>query len=361
MKPWIRRVLFIQMIPDIRTNKIAKALREQEIQTDLLYVSMHPSEVYRGYELPYTNMYRIRTVKEIVDFVERSPYDIVISCNEPDTISAALVGCSKPMIHDCHDMMSLRGHITNDQAILEFIANKYAAGNIYVTERVKEIAIQKFGLDKKPVFLLDNYVLKEQLPSEAFSKLSDGDGELHCVYQGGLTNRSDHHRFIEPMFLQMAQEHIHVHFYTPFQNDYYRSLEAQSDYLHWEGTREPNELIREMTRYDAGLVLLNVTPHNRQFLDSTFPNKAWDYLAAGLPILCSHLTAFTQFIDSYPVGAVLNDTQSFRDQLQKVASVSISRNFLTEHAFTMDDQIEGLRAYMEEIIVMHTSRHRTSS
>lgn len=45
MKPWIQRVLFNQMIPDIRMNKMARALRNHGIQTELFYTSMHLSEV----------------------------------------------------------------------------------------------------------------------------------------------------------------------------------------------------------------------------------------------------------------------------------------------------------------------------
>ncbi len=271
--------------------------------------------------------FKLRMIKEIVEFVDQSSYDLVISCNEPDIISAVLACSTKPVIHDCHDMMSLRGDITNDQAILEFIANKYASANIYVTDLIKEIAVQRFGLSNKPVTVLDNYVLREQLPQQYLPKLSQTDGEIHCVYEGGLTNRSDHHRNIEPVLLALAQEKVHVHYYTPFQSSYYSMLEQKSPYLHWEGTREPNELIYEMTRYDVGLTVLHVTERNKPFLDSTFPNKAWDYLAAGLPILFSDLTSFQQFLKSYAVGRILDLSGHLFEQVRAASLIPINPGF----------------------------------
>ncbi len=346
----IKTILFIQPIPDIRTNKIAKTLRDKEIQTDILYLKMHPKDVYQGLSLPYHHIFKLRTIKEIVDFVEQSDYDLIFSCNEPDTISAALASANKPVIHDCHDMMSLRGDISNDQAILEFIANKYATGNIYVTELVKEIAIEKFGIGNKNIFVFDNYVLNEQLPDQFLPKLSASDGEIHCVYEGGLSNSASHHRFIEPVFLALAKEGIHVHFYTPFQSRYYGLIAEHSRYLHWEGTKEPNDLITEMTRYDAGLAILNVTDRNKAFLDSTFPNKAWDYLAAGLPTLFSDLTAFNHFLQHHHVGGILDVSGDIQEQVLRTISKPVSSHYIKEHGLTMDDQSEKLMNYMRETI-----------
>ncbi|MUG70195.1 MULTISPECIES: glycosyltransferase [Paenibacillus] len=354
----INSVLFIQVIPDIRTNKIANVLSQAGIQTDLLYLKTHPAEVYRGYALPYSRIFKLRMIKEIVEFVDQSSYDLVISCNEPDIISAVLACSTKPVIHDCHDMMSLRGDITNDQAILEFIANKYASANIYVTDLIKEIAVQRFGLSNKPVTVLDNYVLREQLPQQYLPKLSQTDGEIHCVYEGGLTNRSDHHRYIEPVLLALAQEKVHVHYYTPFQSSYYSMLEQKSPYLHWEGTREPNELIYEMTRYDVGLTVLHVTERNKPFLDSTFPNKAWDYLAAGLPILFSDLTSFQQFLKSYAVGRILDLSGHLFEQVRAASLIPINPGFLNDYRLTMEDQSDRLVEFLEEAVISFYKRSR---
>lgn len=332
----IKKVLFVQSIPDIRTNKIAQILHDKKIETDIMYLSMHPHDVYKGLKLPYKNILKLENINKTIKFINESDYDIIFSCNEPDYISALFTLTNKPIIHDCHDMMSLRGNVSNEQLILEYLANTKCDGNIYVTELVKKVAESKFDLCNKPIMLLDNYVLKEQLPKTYLRKLSDKDGEIHCVYEGGLTNIKGHHRNIEEIFLNLAQNNIHVHFYTAFETIHYRNLEKKSKYLHYEGTKHPNELILDMTKYDVGLAVLNVNDKNKTFLDTTFPNKAWEYMAARLPILFSDVVSFRQFINKYEVGEIITLGSNIKEQVKRVKELKISKDFLVNNNLLMD-------------------------
>lgn len=343
----IRKVLFIQSVPDIRTYKIAKVLRNRNIQVDIMYLLMHPSEVYKGLKLPYDNYIRLQEVNKIVDFINNSDYDILVSCNEPDFFSALLTVSNKPLIHDCHDMMSLRGNISNDQIVVEYLANSKSDGNIYVTELVKKIAENKFQIANKPVMILDNYILKEQLPDKFLSKLSEKDNEIHCVYEGGLTNIENHHRNIQDFFLKLAENKIHVHYYATFENRYYRALAEKSEYLHCEDTKGPLELITDMTKYDIGLAILNVTDRNKTFLDTTFPNKVWDYLAAGLPVLCSDLLSFRNFLAQHNVGAIIDFSGDLAEQVKRVLEISIQENYLAANKLCMDDYADDIIAFTE--------------
>ncbi len=345
----IKKVLFIQSVPDIRTNKIAKVISKKNIQVDIMYFLMHPKDVYKGLDLPYNNYIRLQDVKKIIDFVNDSDYDILMSCNEPDYFSALLATSNKPMIHDCHDMMSLRGDITNEQIIVEYLANSKSDGNMYVTELVKRIAENKFRIDNKPIMILDNYILREQLPDKFLDKLSEKDKEIHCVYEGGLTHIENHHRNIQDFFLKLAKNKIHVHYYATFENKHYRALAKESEYLHCEDTKEPSELITDMTKYDIGLTILNVTDRNRTFLDTTFPNKAWDYLAAGLPVLFSNLASFRYFLQHHNVGAIIDFTDDLIKQINKVKEINIPKDYLISNRLCMDDFADDIIAFMERV------------
>jgi hypothetical protein len=345
----IKKILFVQSIPDIRTNKIAQILYDKEIETDIMYLAMHPRDVYKGLKVPYKNVYRIRDINETIHMINKSDYDIIFSCNEPDYLSALLSVTNKPVIHDCHDMMSLRGDISNEQVIIEYLANSNCHGNIYVTDLVKKIAEQKFSIRNKPVMLLDNYVLKSQFPQRFLEKLSKTDGEIHCVYEGGLTNFDGHHRNIQNIFMRLAENRIHVHYYTSFENDYYIKLDKKSAYLHCEGTKGPNELIEDMTKYDIGLAVLNVTERNKSFLDTTFPNKAWEYLAAGLPILFSDLTSFKEFLKKYCVGEVINLDSRLVDQVYRVKNLKIDDDFLMNNNLVMDNFANNLIEFLLKV------------
>lgn len=345
----IKKVLFIQSVPDIRTNKIAKVINKKNIQVDIMYFLMHPKDVYKGLDLPYTNYIRIRDVKKMINFINESDYDILMSCNEPDFFSALLTTTNKPMIHDCHDMMSLRGDITNEQITVEYLANSKSDGNIYVTELVKRIAENKFSIDNKPIMILDNYILREQLPGKFLDKLSERDKEIHCVYEGGLTHIENHHRNIQDFFLALAKNKIHVHYYATFENKHYRALAEKSEYLHCEETKEPSELITDMTKYDIGLTILNVTDRNKTFLDTTFPNKAWDYLAAGLPVLFSNLASFRYFLQHHDVGAIIDFNDDLVKQVSKVIEINIPKDYLVSNRLCMDDYADEIIAFMERV------------
>lgn len=345
----IKKILFIQSIPDIRTNKIAKILNLKGIQVDIMYLEMHPSQVYKELQLPYKNIFKIENINDTIKFINNSDYDILFSSNEPDYLTALLSITNKPIVHDCHDMMSLRGQIANEQIILEYLANTKCDGNIYVTELVKKVAKSRFGLNNKPIMVLDNYILKSQLPKKFLQKMSEMDGEIHCVYEGGLSNFDGHHRNIEDIFIKLAENRIHVHYYAPFENEHYRELSRKSKYLHFEGTKEPNELIEDMTKYDIGLVVLNVTERNKTFLDTTFPNKAWEYLAAGLPLLFSDLISFREFLNKYRVGEIINLESGLIDQVYRVKNLKLDGNFLINNNLTMDNFFVSLINFLAKV------------
>lgn len=69
----------------------------------------------------------------MINFINNSDYDILYSSN-------------KSIIYDTHDMMSLRSDITNEEIILEYIANVKSSGNIYVNPMIRDIAVSKFNL-----------------------------------------------------------------------------------------------------------------------------------------------------------------------------------------------------------------------
>lgn len=345
----INKVLFVQNIVDIRTNKIAQILNDIGVIVDILFLEINPKELYSDLKLPYNNYFKLNDINQTIAYIDNSDYDVVFSCNEPDYLTVILEATNKPIVHDTHDMMSLRGDLRDEQVILEFLANNRSDGNVYVTKYVEDIAIKKFNLGSKPILVLDNYILKSQLPFNSHRKLSDDDGEIHCVYEGGLTSLQEHHRNIENIFLALAEKGIHVHYYSSFDNPYYRNLQNNSRYLHYEETVNSNELIYEMTKYDIGLTVLNVTDRNKTFLDTTFPNKAWEYLAAGLPILFSDLLSFRNFLDEYNVGEIISNKIDIKVQVERLAKKTIQSNFLINNRLTMDDNVFKILNFLHEV------------
>ena len=345
----IKKILFVQSVPCIRTNKVAKALHERGIQVDLIYLEAHPAQVYKDLELPYTNMYKLQNVNEIVELINKSDYDILYSSNEPDYLTVLFTVTNKPIVHDTHDMMSLRADITNEQLILEYIANVKSSGNIYVNPLIKDIAVERFNIKNKPILTLHSFVELGQLPDRHYEKLSSKDGEIHCVFEGGLQGIVGHHRFLEPILLRLVEHHIHVHLHCPADHKYIETLVAKSKYIHYEGVTSPQNLILEMTKYDIGLAIFNVTERNKTFLDTAFPNKIWDYLAAGLPILFTDLLSFRQFTEQSGVGKILDSNGDIKEQVKEVHKIKIEKDFLKKKKWIMNEAIEQVIDFLKAV------------
>lgn len=345
----IKKVLFIQNAACIRTNKVATALTSKGIQTDIIYLIAHPSTVYKDIELPYNNIYQLDDVNQMIEFINNSDYDILYSSNEPDYLTVLFTSTNKPIVHDTHDMMSLRSDISIEQLVFEYVANVKSAGNIYVNEAIRDIGIKRFDLKNKPVFTLHSYIEQEMLPNKYYRKLSDIDGEVHCVFEGGLASEPGHHRFLEPMILELAQSKVHVHLHCPVDPEYIVTLQKKSSYIHYEGILSPKLLIEEMTKYDIGLAIFNLSERNRTFLNTAFPNKIWDYLAAGLPILFANLTSFEQFAETSGVGRVFDFNGNIKKQIEELINIKVERAVLRKNKWLMNEAADNLIKFFMDV------------
>lgn len=345
----IRKVLFIQTIPCIRTIKIAKALAEEGIQVDLLSLTTHPEQAYKNVELPFKTSYQLQDINQMINCLNNSDYDILYSSNEPDYLTVLFSSVNKPIVHDTHDMMSLRADISNEQIILEYMANVKSSGNIYVNPLIKDIAVKKFNIGNKPILTLHSYIEKDFLPDKYQEKLSSKDGEIHCVFEGGLSGQEGHHRNLENYYTKMEEYKIHVHLYSPGTEEYFKYLEDKYKYVHWEGNKSPKELIYEMTRYDIGLALFNVTERNKTFLDTAFPNKIWDYLAAGLPIFFADVFSFRRFSLESGVGRVLEINGDLIKQAEELRQLKVDKDILKKNKWLMNDAAKDIVKFMEAV------------
>lgn len=351
----IRKVLFIQDIPCIRTKKVARTLAAKGIQTDIIYVSVHPSRVYNDNDMPYKNIYRLEEVNQTINFVRESDYDIIYSSNEPDYFTVLFLAAKKPIIHDTHDMMSLRGKLTNEQLVHEYIANVMSTGNIYTHEFVKEIALKKFQITSKPVLVIENFIERSMIPKQRKRKLSSIDGQIHCVFEGGLSHIPGHHRFLENHFMKIAEAGVHVHIYGHVDQEYVNSLQKRSQYIHYEGMLSPKELLIELTKYDIGLALFNVGDYNKTFLNSASPNKVFDYLAAGLPIAFADLDSFKLFNNKYKVGKIVHFDKPLYDQLFEIMKITIDESFLKVNKLTFNDHVYDILVFLNVVKSRHNS------
>lgn len=343
------RILFVQRVPGIRIDKMACVLKDHGVRSDLAYLMEAPEYCIGMKRIPYENVIPINDLSEFIHYVDGEDYDLVWSANSPDYLTTLLLCSNKRIIHDTADMMSIWQDINIDQMVHEFVANRLSQANVYVTDEVRRICKKKFDLGKRETLILNNYVLKEDKPKRFLQKLSSMDGEIHCVYEGGIWEGKRTLRYYEDIFLSIAKQNIHVHFYSE-DNEYVRALGERHPYLHYEGCFSYEKLITELTKYDVGLVMLNITKRNNIFLQTTFPNKIFEYLFAALPVAVANIDSMKKFVNQYGIGQYLDLDGDIRGQLEHISEIEVDKDFLENNKLTMDDQAEKIIGFFERVM-----------
>lgn len=346
-----KTILFVQNAACIRTHKIATIMKRAGYKVYLLYTLAPPDDCNKEYKDTYDDFFSFTTANGIVDFVKNSEFDVVHSSNTPDILTNVILQTGKPVVFDVHDMNSLWGNDSIEELTLEYVANSYSAGNIYTSQGVLDIAKQKFDLSNKETFVLENIVLDEDEIHSNFNKLSSIDGEIHCVYEGGVVgNNPQSDRFFENIWKEITDYGIHIHYYSQSDEKYCKALEKKSGYLHYEGNRGSKELIQIMPQYDCGLALFNVTEKNRIFLETGTANKIYEYINAGIPVVVSDIESYKNFIKKYNVGGYLNPEGNIKIQIEKICQINIPYHFLTDHNLTMMSHSRQLIEFYDRVV-----------
>ena len=306
-------ILFVQDQPCIRNYKQACALKKLGHAVALAYSRGRLSECYEFSDFTYSACYKIDAPSELQQLARR--FDVVHCHNEPDLWTVIALYCDTPVIHDTHDMLTLREPDDPGIRFLEAVANRGAAGHVYVSEFLLQMARSEYQVDQSTSIVLPNYVSESQLPHSFSPRLSDGDGQIHVVYAGGVGERADSHRFLLEQFKQIADSGLNLHLYPAFRAERYERVGEENSNFFCHQTVSPETLPTELSRYDFGLIAFNPIPEKKRHLDSALPNKLFEYLAASLPVIGPDNQSLRRFIKETGCGVVYSRPEEIVSKL----------------------------------------------
>ena len=345
-----KNILFVQNAACIRTHRVAKVMKEEGYKVFLLYTLAPPYAAYAKYTDIYENIWGFSSANGILDFISNSDFDVVHCSNEPDILVNIVQKSKKPVVADTHDMQSIRSDIGIETLVLEYLANKNSDGLLYTSEYGMDIAKDKYSLENKEVFFVNNLVTEQILIPKSLQKLSALDHEIHCVYEGAVVGGDrNSHRFFDEMWEKIADAGVHIHFYSSSAMEYCKRLEKISSLIHYEGSASGEKLILEMTKYDCGLAVFNSVGNNRLHLEGASPNKLYEYINARIPVVAAGIDSLKKFVEQCHVGMELDFSKDIRKQLETVCRLHIDENFLIRNNLTMKSHGRELVAFYEKV------------
>ena len=328
------RVLFLQQQPCVRALKYAVALRSALpwIQLGFAYQGKTLSAWYgsgdelfeRWWDLGSEPLKRLRQVGE-----EFRP-DLIHSHNLPDSltvIALELFAGRVPVVHDVHDLQSLRRTPYEhgfpepvDALALEQLAIEGCSALVTVSDELLEEIRARYK-PTAPVLAFPNYALRRDLPPALPPTEPRNGHRPRLVYQGTLSTNGGHYDLRE-IFGAIVGEGVSLDIYPSRVVPAYAELAAGLDGLRVHATLPPSRLLAELQAYEFGWAGFNSTL-NEAHLDTCLPNKAYEYIGCGLPILTLRHRALARLVDDGRLGLSLATLDDFREQLVAVDVVEL--------------------------------------
>jgi glycosyltransferase involved in cell wall biosynthesis len=357
--------MFLQPQPCIRALKLARGLKKtqgREISIVFGYLEKTLTELY-GYGDEYFDevirLDREDLEESIRQLVEECDPHLIHSHNAPDflTVSALNAVDGTPVIHDVHDSLTMRNmgyYEGDDEAKIrgyaedEKTACVKSDGRIYVSERLRDYVRRRYSLEPESDLVFHNYVSGDLIPGELDERLSSKDGEIHVAYAGTITSKMEgSHYDLRGIFREIARHGFHIHIYAAREDEGYRLLADESPFIHYHGHFDQRVLLQELTKYDFGWAGFN-DAKNRKHLDVVMPNKAYEYIACGLPILTFPHKALSEFVEEQRVGLVVEDFD-IRERLE--SSHALHENvYRKRYEFTIEKNIDSLVEFYRDIL-----------
>ena len=344
------RVLFVQQQPCVRALKYAVALRGAypTLALGFAYQGKTLSEWYGAGDELFDRWWDLgaRPTERLRAAVDDFRPDLIHSHNLPDSLTAIAVELFQgriPVVHDVHDLQSLRqtpyenGFPEPREPLeLERVAIERSSALVTVSDELLDEIRARYR-PTAPILTFSNYALRRDLPS-VLPAIDRRNGHVaRLVYQGTLSTNGGHYDLRE-IFREIVAEGLSLDVYPSRSVPEYAELPG----LRLHATLPPRQLLAALPAYDFGWAGFN-SDLNGAHLDTCLPNKAYEYVGCGLPVLTLGHRALSRLVSDGGLGYSLATLDDLGGQLARLDVVEIRHQIAAaRHALTVEANIHRL-------------------
>lgn len=345
------RVLFLQQQPCIRALKYAVGLRSacDGVQLGFAYQGKSLQQWYGTGDELFDEWFPMGAdvMEDLRDVIRRFRPDVVHSHNLPDRLTVLaleLLGGTIPVVHDAHDLQSLRRTPYEDgfpepadPPALERAAVEGCRALVVVSEEMLDELGARYRLP--PHHCFPNFALARDLPATLPDHEQRAEGPPRIVYQGTLSTNGGHYD-LRDLFEGMVAGGVHLDIYPSRPAPAYQALAESCPGMRCLDTLDPVSLLRVLPRYDFGWAGFNASL-NAAHLHTALPNKLFEYLGCGLPVLTLGHKAIVGLIGERGVGIDLRGVEDLAATLNEVDTAGLRRRVADlRFEFTVEANIQ---------------------
>jgi glycosyltransferase involved in cell wall biosynthesis len=355
------RILFLQQQPCMRALKYAVALRSASprIRLGFAYQGKTLSEWYGSGDELFERWWDLGSEpsKGLRAAVEEFRPDLIHSHNLPDSLTAIaleLFAGHVPVVHDVHDLQSLRQTPyehgfpePGEPLALEQLAIEECSALVTVSEELLGEMHARYRVTARTLAFA-NYALRRDLPLTLPPAERRNGHPPRLVYQGTLSTNGGHYD-LRQIFRTIVAEGLSLDVYPSRSVPAYVKLAAGLTGLRAHATLPPSRLLAALPQYDFGWAGFN-SALNGAHLDTCLPNKAYEYVGCGLPILTLRHRALSRLVGDGGLGLSLASLDDLVEQLSALDLVELRRRIAAARfELTVESNIHRLAELYEAV------------
>lgn len=278
----------------------------------------------------------------------------VVHCNDlsalPIGVIIKILGKNVKVVYDCHEyeteLDSLKGIEKKAKKVLERCLIPFADQVITVSDSIASEYARLYDV-VKPHLVLNCPVYLEQPKKNLFREsMGIRSDQRIFLYQGGLSKGRGIELLLEAFSGLKSDKNVLVCMgYGPLEYQI-KEKALVNNTIYFHPAVKPDVLLNYTSSADFGILFYEDTCLNHRYCS---PNKIFEYLMAGLPVLASNLFEMKRLITEENVGIVAeeNTIKGFRSaiqaSLQQDYSIIQNNVFRTRKKYCWEEQEKVLK------------------